>query len=271
MPRHTPIYSQLDEKGQPIGETANGSTLRKPGRVLRWILLLVLLGLLFFGIQNAYPALTGSDLFRLEQISVVGNRLLTPGEVTAQSGLEIGDNLFEVDLSAATKKLSSHPLIRETLLLRRPPEALVVSVVERRPIALVSTSEGLYGLDREGTLVPLPRISLDLPVITGVEAAVMDSAGLRQPELFSRLVHFLKPLDARAPAFLNDISEVHIQSPDEARVYMVGDGLELRMRFKDADLQAQKFQAYLTAGACQSQAPAYVDLRFSGQVVVGKQ
>ncbi len=270
MPGHTPIYPQLKEKERVIQEAANSRALRRPTRVLRWFLLLVLLGLLFFGIQNAYPALIESDLFRLKRISVVGNRLLTPRDVTVRSGLEIGGNLFEADLAAATKRLRSHPLIRETLLLRQPPEALVISVEERQPIALVSTSEGLFGIDREEAFVPLPQVSLDLPVITGVETAVSDSTGHQQRQVFSRLVGFLETLNVRSPAFLDDISEVRIESPDEARIYMVGDGLELRMRFEDADHQVRNFQAYLAAGAHQEEALAYVDLRFWDQVVVGK-
>jgi cell division protein FtsQ len=270
MPRHTPIYSSLEGRERLLGEASNSVAAHKPGRVLRWILFLVLLGLLFFGIQNAYSALTGSDLFRLEQISVVGNRLLTPRDVALRSGLETGDPLLEVDLAAAGERVGSHPLIRETLLVRQPPEGLVITVAERRLVALISISEGLFGLDREGAPVALPQISLDLPVVTGIEEVASDSAGHQPKHVLSRLAGFLETLRAREPTFLDDISEVHIESTHEARVYMVGDGLELRMRFENADRQVRNFHAYLAGGAGQAKAPAYVDLRFWDQVVVGK-
>ena len=264
MPRHTPIYSRLQQQARVLKSTNTGEVLRRPGRMLRWIVILALLGLLFFGIQNAYSALAGSDLFRLEQISVVGNGLLTPSEVVACSGLNVGGNLFEADLVEATRRLASHPLVRETLLLRQPPGTLVISLEERRPIALVAKSEGLVGLDREGMLFALPQVGLDLPVVTSVKA-VRDSAGALQ---LMGLVHFLETLRTDAPAFLNGISEIQLVSAKEARVYLAESGLEVRMRLDAAVQQARNFEAYLVAR--QTASPAYVDLRFNGQVVVGR-
>ena len=266
MIRHTPLYSQFEKKAPLPRKVAVGKTPRRPVRVLRWILLLALLGLLFFGIQNAYPALTGSDLFRLEEISVIGNRLLTPHEVADRAGLEVGGNLFEADLDTATEKLMSHPLVQKALLLRQPPGCLVISVEEREPVALVCAPGSLRGLNRAGTLFPLPQVPLDLPVVTGIQDATADATG----EGLSCLADFLETLRVAVPSFLDDISEIHVTSSTEATIYLVGDGLELRMRFADAGLQARNFQAYVAAGACREDASAYVDLRFQNQVVIGK-
>ena len=267
MPRHTPLYTPLDRPGRLANHTG---PFRRPTRVLRWVALLALMGLLFLGIQNAYPALRGSDLFLLEHISVVGNLLLTPEEVVARSGLETGGNLFEADLAAATQRLGSHPVIRRALLLRQPPETLVVSVEERRLIALVLASEGILGLDCEGTLFALPQVPLDLPVITGVQVALSDSAGIGYPEELSALIGFVETLCGSAPEFWETVSEIHVESASEARVYMVGGGPVLRMRLDNADVQVRSFQAYTLAAYRHRAAPAYVDLRFRDQVVVGR-
>lgn len=266
MPRHTPIYAALDRPGRPAQRISHAGASKRPVRILRWMALLVLLALLFVGIQNAYPSLAGSDLFRLEQISVVGNRLLNSQQVVAQSGLETGGNLFEADLAAATGRLISHPVIKSAFLVRQPPATLVVSVEERCPLVLVLTPEGLLGMDCGGTLFPPPQVALDLPAVTGIERLASDAGGAQ----FAPLVNFAETLCARAPTFWRDVSEIRIESPNEASVYTVGDGLRLRMRLKDADVQARNFGAYLTAGECQAASLAYVDLRFTNQVVVGR-
>ena len=268
MPRHTPVYSPPRESLHRLRKDSGSTRHRKQTWVLRWMAFLALLGLLLVGIQNAYPALTGSDIFRLEQISVDGNRLLPATEVVAWSGLEVGGNLFEADLSAATDRLASQPMIRELLLLRQPPEGLVISIGERRPIALVCTSGGLRGLDREGAVFPLPQVPLDLPVVTGVEA-IEDSKGEKGERTLSRLADFVETLRVCAPTFWSDISEIHVEPPAVARIFLVGDGLELRMHFENADRQIRNFKAYTAAGPHRGAAPAYVDLRFRNQVIVG--
>jgi len=266
MPRHTPIYAPLDRSGRSAQRISHAGASGRPVRILRWMAFLVLLALLLLGIQNAYPSLAGSDIFRLEEITVVGNRLLSSHQVVAQSGLETGGNLFEADLAAATGQLISHPVIKGAFLVRQPPETLVISVEERRPIVLVLTPEGLLGMDCGGTLFPLPQVALDLPVVTGIQRLALDAGDAR----FVPLVDFAETLCARAPTFWRDVSEVRIESSEEASVYTVGDGLRLRMCLKDADVQAQNFGAYLETRECQTASPAYVDLRFTNQVVVGR-
>ncbi len=262
MSSHRPIYSRTQERERIPHEEPEP---RSPVRILRWIVVLALVGLLLFGIQNAYSALTDSDLFRLDHITVVGNRLLKESEVAVLSGLEIGVNLFAADLKAATQRLVTDPAIKDALLLRQPPGGLLIELQERRPLALAATPQGLYGLDGDGVLFTLPQAPFNLPIVTGIEAAV-DSPGVYR---FSHLVAFLEQLRSKAPAFLEQVSEVHLVSVTEARVYLVGDGLTLRMRLEDAVDQVQRFDAFVKSGAHGIQAPVYVDLRFSNQVVVG--
>ena len=265
MPRHTAIQN----RGVLPRYESSRSKARSSRKFLRWVLVFALLGLLFLGIQNANSALWGSDLFRLTNVSVVGNRLLSSEEVVGRAGLEIGGSLFSADLSAATQRLKSHPVVRETLLLRQPPETLVISVEEREPVATVSRQQGLRGLDREGTLFVLPQAPLDLPVITGIEALACDSVVVAD-EVLPSLVAFLEVLEREAPAFLEDVSEVSLESTQTVRVYLVGDTLQLRMRLAGPTCQVRNFQAYLTSRTCLQSVPAYVDLRFENQVVIGR-
>ncbi len=265
MSRRVPIVSYYEKRKLP-SETAGQKADQKSVLILRWMILFALMGLFVVGIQNAYPALTQSDLFSLERISVEGNWLLTRKEVVKQSGLETGGNLFEADLSTATEGLTSHPMIRNALLMRRPPVGLEIWIEERRPLALISTPGGLLGIDEGATTFPLPQVPLDLPTVTGI--AEREEA--EQIEVLNNLTVFLNELEAATPDFLNEVSEIHVVSSSEARVFTVGDGLELRMRFEDAGAQVQSFTAYVSAERLMDEHPAFVDLRFRDQVIVRK-
>jgi cell division protein FtsQ len=230
---------------------------------------LALLGLLIFGIQNAYPALTGSDLFQLQDISVVGNRLLTEDEVVAQCGLAVGMNLFQADLEAATEKIRTHPVVQRALLQRQPPETLVITVRERAPIALVSIDGELCGLEWDGSCFPLPQAVLDLPVVTGLSSVATDSAGSTSEEVLREVAGFVDGVRRVAPGLLAEVSEMHLESIDDLRIHLVGSAVVLKMGLTDSEQQSRNYLAYAQRRAHRDEAPAYVDLRFEDQVVVG--
>ena len=266
MPRHTPVfYTPLQKGGTVFRRPATTTRPRSRKSLMRWMATLALLGLLVVGIQNAYPSLVHSELFLMEKIDVDGNRLLPEEEVVAWSALSVGGNLFACDLASATERLQAQPIIEQVLLRREPPETLVISLKEREPVALVKTSGGLQGVCRNGMLFPLPQVSLDLPVMTGLQA---DSDGvLVELQKLARFAHDLKVADA---AFWRDVSEIQVRSPGVATVYLVGDQLEVRMMFGHVDRQVQNFRAYMQAATQRCLGLAYLDLRYQDQVVVGK-
>lgn len=270
MPRHAAIHRYREARTRVYTGEEAAPVPKRRGRILRWVSLAALLGLLFFGFQNAYPSLAGSEIFRLAEIAVVGNGLLTEEAVVVQSGLAVGGNLFDADLSSAKARIASIPIIQDALLLRQPPGRLVISIQERRPVALISTASGMLGMDAAATVFPVPQAPVDLPVVTGLGRAMADSLDEATTGQLARLAGFLEALAEATPWFLDEVSEVHVTSGDEVTVYLVGDGLELRMRLAEPDVQARNFAAFVKAGGCRTDAPAYVDLRFSGQVVVGK-
>ncbi len=72
-----------------------------PGRARRIARLCAVVAVMFAvgaSIPEAYSGLQGSDLFKLQEISVVGINLLMPEEVVIRSGLTQGTNLFDANL-----------------------------------------------------------------------------------------------------------------------------------------------------------------------------
>lgn len=235
------------------------------------MLTLAMLALLLVGIQNAYPALTGSDLFLLEQISVTGQRMLSTRTLVEASGLEPGSNLFETDLETAQKAVSAIPVVAEALIIRQPPGGLVISVQERDPVALVSTRSSLMGVDGNGVMFDLPSAALDLPLITGLEKAAKDSLSA---VALTEVASFASSLKTGAPSFLATVSEIHVASatrPDDLSVMLMESVLRIRMRSEDPLAQVKNLEAYVRSGAIERDRPVYVDLRFRNQVVVGLQ
>lgn len=215
---------------------------------------------------GAGPPLTGSPLFRVSRISVEGLRLLETGEVLALSGIAPGANLYEVDLKDAAARVEAHPMLRSARILRTPPDGVLIAVVERTPLALINL-ETLCGIDEEGVLIPFHPTFVDLPVITGVSLKAYTLGHPVSEEGLSRCLALLKDARRSAPDLWNQTSQVR-PGPDRIILNLVGDGLEVWMKAEDVPAQAAKLRA-LEAAARWPTLPSYVDLRFSGQVVVG--
>ena len=71
-------------------------------------------------------------------------------------------------------RLERHPWIRRATVRREFPRRVMVEVAERQPAAVVLIDQ-LYYVDRSGTVVALVGRddTLDLPFVTGIEAAVL--------------------------------------------------------------------------------------------------
>ncbi len=248
-----------------------GSEQAPPGRARRIARICGVIAVMFAlgaSIPKAYSGLQGSDLFKLKEISVIGSHLLTPEEIVLRSGLTEGTNLFDANLITATDSLVAHPLIRSALLLRRPPDSLVISVEERVPIALVSTRQGLLGFDRDAMRFELPNVPFDLPIVTGLEAILADStfteSGVRQ-----RVARFIELAQMSHPDFWSRVSEICVMTADEGDL-ILADGMTLKVRFDHISDQIRNYRAFMASGDVLPEDLAYIDLRYVNQVVAGR-
>ncbi len=249
----------------------DGVALPKPKarRVVGWAMVVGLVAALSTGIPDAYSGLQGSDLFTVRKISVVGHQLMTAEEIVDRAGLEVGSNLFQTDLTTATDSLRAHPLVRRVLLLRRPPADLLISVEERSPISLITTMDGLIGLDRDARCFPLPTVPFDLPVVTSFAAATADSVEAEDSAAAHRLVAFLLEIRDKYPSVWSTLSEVNVLSPTEARIHLIDGTPELLVRYDRSGAQIENLKAFVASSPNLSTL-AYIDLRYENQVVAGR-
>jgi cell division protein FtsQ len=247
------------------------STEPKPSRgraIARVSAVLVVIAAVGASIPEAYSGLQGSDLFKLQEISVVGSDLITAEDIVIRSGLTQGTNLFEANLKSATDSIVAHPLVRSALLLRRPPDSLVISVEERVPIALVSTSEGLVGFDRDATSFEVPNVPFDLPIVTGLHT-VLENSTLSEFKVRHTLARFIETAQSEEPEFWSRVSEVCLETSEEGDL-ILENGMTLKIKLDGISNQIQNYRAFMASGDVLPQDLAYIDLRYENQVVAGR-
>lgn len=237
--------------------------------------LLLLIGATWVCLQ-AHRLFTEGDSFRLKALEVEGLRVLKGRDVLEASGLQVGDNIFAVDLETVKERVEELAWVKRALVRRQPPDRLAVDIVERRRVAWVDIG-GIYGVDAGGVLLPSEPMlresyrELDLPVIGGLQCAV-DSLypGVAVPDsTLILLLNWWQQACAADAEFCMNVSEIKPLVPDGLRLRLVGDGLEVRMPVDKVPERIRVLKRLIKRVYRECPDPAYIDMRFAGQVVVG--
>ena len=216
------------------------------------------------------------DLFGLRALEVGGLHLLDGDDVLAASGLEVGTNIFAVDLEEVEQRLENVCWIERAMVMRKPPDRLAVEIVERQRLAWVELG-ATYGIARDGVLLPKDQApgesfaDLNLPVISGL-AAVGDTLQFGATVSDSTLVGLLGWWDEATGAdaeFCLNVSRLEPLPGACLRLQMVGDGLEIRLPLDSVERNLRTLRRLMPRVYRDYPDPAYIDLRYTGQVVVG--
>lgn len=258
-----------------------------PVRGPRWRRTLVAAGLaalaaltaLTLGLRLAESSPLDTSPFRVDVLEVRGLRLLHGEMILAASGIEAGTELYDLDLDRLAARLERIAWVRRARVVRRPPDRLIVHLEERRRLAWVDWGGVQYGLDREGVLLPPERLpaesieDLDLPVLrvsslvargetVRAGRAVTDSTALR-------LLAWLRRAYEHAPDLTPEISQVIDLDGSGLGLRMVADGLEVRVPPDRVGERMAILREVLRRVYREFPDPSYLDLRFTGQAVVG--
>lgn len=225
-----------------------------------------------------------STVFNLNTIHVLGNRVMDKEDIIRISGLERGRNIWSADLSEIEKRLMLDRGFEQVSLTRRLPGTIVLKVKELQPIALVQLDR-LYGVTERGDLTLLtPGTGMpDLPVITvaassyrrapdAVEARdrgfeTLKDAMLVNPEMV-RALYLMRALRTMSPWMYDELSEIHVSSPDDPIAYTVEGGLVIRFGTGHYPRKIEMLRRTVERLEADAIRTRLIDLRFKDQVIV---
>jgi cell division protein FtsQ len=138
------------------------------------------------------PAALGElAFFRVRRIEIVGARYLAPSDVVRRLAVDTTQSVW-TPLAPLARRVERDPLVARATVERRLPGTLVVTVVEKVPVALVPARGGFRAYDRAGAALPLEpsRVPVDLPVLGARDTALLRLLGdVRDsvPDVYARL------------------------------------------------------------------------------------
>lgn len=212
-----------------------------------------------------------NDLFVIDNVKVVENRLLTREEIIELANIDFSKEIFQIDLRAIEDRLSANELIEKVTVSRYLPSAIKIRVEEKDLIATIADKK-LFALDSNGELVNTDRLTAlyDLPVVTGTHLAT-DSAGTKFiSEPIVEMVQMLKALRSINLQVYHDLSEIHYGQNSGFILYLREKPIPIIFGFHDYSRKIyylttmydllKKRNELLTLSS--------IDFRFAGQVVV---
>jgi cell division protein FtsQ len=205
-------------------------------------------------------------------IQAAGLAQVTRADLLPVFGEDIGRNIFFVPLSERRKQLEQIPWVQSATVMRLLPDQLRVSIVERQPVAFLRQGQHIELVDPNGILLSMPAAAMaqhhySFPVVTGINAG--DSAASRK-ERMAVYTRMIGELDANKQNLSEQVSEIDLSDPEDARILMPEQGADILAHLGDDHFldRYQRYKAHIAEWRQQYPKLAAVDLRYDEQVVL---
>ncbi len=238
-------------------------------RTLRICVALFSLVLLVTGSFFFVQFLMASDLFRVDQVEVVGNSRLSAEQTVALSDIQYGVNTFSLDLDMIGHKIEENPWIETARVQRIFPRKVLVTLTEREPVAIINLGY-LYYLDARGEIFKVldARDSLDYPVITGFD---YEKAQRHDPEYAKKLetiVTLIEELRTRSIVNLEQVSEIHQNREGGLTLFTLQNGVEIRLGWDGFSKKIDRLERIYAQLQPKLNILDYIDLNVDEKVIV---
>jgi cell division septal protein FtsQ len=209
-------------------------------KFLRWSAVVVLLALAgWWSKGRVVGALQDSSNLKLSKVMVEGAHYLTQDEVLQTANLDTGDGMFKMDLSQLSQNLKKLSWVDQVFIERRLPSSILISIRERKPVALLDNGS-LYGVDKEGRILSPSDalINQDLPLISGVSFGA-DAVGTTQTaQILKPALDFFNFMAKKDDVLAHDVSEVNLSEPESLKVTFInGTQVTFNTMVSDTDLK----------------------------------
>jgi cell division protein FtsQ len=169
-----------------------------------------------FALVLATYLFLSSPFFQLETIYITGHTRYSEADIITMTGLQLSQNLFDINLNDVVDRLKADPRIAEAQVRRTLPSGLTFMVEDCVAVAVLAGENGLWLVDAEGRIIeevvgPHPHVVITLP---GEKLAPVPGTSVSSPVGRAALaVVTAMPLDLAI-----EVSDVVAQSPERLQL-----------------------------------------------------
>lgn len=110
-----------------------------------------------------------TPIYNVSEVEVSGNVRNDAQTVAAASGVNIGENIFKINLSDVKRRVSKVAFVSEVSVRRSFPNKIKITVTEGEECAYISFIGNYVGIDENGKILEIKQQGeLDKPIIYGL-------------------------------------------------------------------------------------------------------
>ncbi|WP_363200522.1 cell division protein FtsQ/DivIB [Phenylobacterium sp.] len=178
----------------------------------------------------------GEAGFRLQTVHVQGASALATTDIVRAANVHKDDPLLGMDLNALRGRIEQVGWVEEARVVRLLPDTLVISVKERRQLAVWQHGGRSVVIDDKGQVIREadPASFTDLPLVVGAGGAQHAGEILpilaQRPKLMARMEALVRVDDRRWDLRMKDGALIQLPAVDEEQALMQLEQLDLRSR-----------------------------------------
>jgi cell division protein FtsQ len=233
-----------------------------------WFLIPLILCVIVFFVLS----LEWKDSLKIQRVIVQGSRIIPAQKVFSLANVPSKSSMYMLNGFDVKQRVLSQPFIKSVQVNRQLPDALVIAVIEREPIASLSGNNLRY-VDAEGVMIPYIQspVQFDIPMINGIDGlqSVQPGKVISNQELFTA-IDILKTAISIDSTVYHMISEVNMNNGNDIILYSTDSGVPIKIGRGDFSKKLLVLQTFWKTFVKTDDAAklGYIDLRFDGQVVV---
>ena len=208
-------------------------------------------------------------LLVIDRIQVTGLRYLDAAKVRKRSGLAIGQDLLDLDVTRARQMVLLEPRIASARVRRSGLRGVEILVVERVPMLAVDHGEP-WEIDAEGVLLePLQAgVVADVPLLAGPDFSNRRPGSLIQTPEVRRGLAWTAILSDNVLRLAGQVSEVDVSDARITRLVLLNGVRVVAPAWPNGARQLSGLRATLADLSAKGMTPREVDVRFKDQIVV---
>ena len=178
-------------------------------------------------------------LFNVDRVKIEGNTLYEEMDLIKTSGIEKGENLFEVDTAYAEDKLYSvYSYIEEVEVKRSFPNSVTIKITEAVPFSVVEEADGYTLVSTGGKVLErgLEEVPHGMLSVRGISTVTNSEDNTKRKDLMMRIIGTMQELKMEDYVFLDltDTLEITMIYDNRVRVKL-GNELEIEYKLQFVD------------------------------------
>ncbi|MEA2087285.1 MAG: FtsQ-type POTRA domain-containing protein [Candidatus Caldatribacteriota bacterium] len=257
----------MEEEDEELEEEEEGEK-NQPLTVRIIKILIFYLAIGFLG-WNFFTFIFSSNFCNIEEVIIKGNDYLSEDEIFYKSGIQFGENIFKLDLKKTTDSLAQEPRIKEVEIKRVIPNKIIISLTERKAVAIVRIGEEYFSSTKEGIVlskIDRPEEEFCLPLILGLEINEIKIGKIIGKPEFRTALESINSAEVILPKIFY---RVEILSPDDFMICSKDNTLKIRVNGPEVISNKENLlREALAKIEREKLLVEYIDIRFKDSLVI---